>query len=122
MLAQSDLALYRDLAPSDLELNVTEATLAQMTLANNRTLRRLCEEGVKIALTDFGAACSSLEYLRTYQVARIKLSHCYLMEALGSPDRAATIHAALRLAGELGIGIIAEGLESDEQRAALAKA
>jgi diguanylate cyclase (GGDEF)-like protein/PAS domain S-box-containing protein len=109
-----------DLAPSDLELNVTEATLAQMTLAKNNTLRRLCEDGVKIALTDFGAACSSLEYLRTYRVARIKLSHPYVMDTLAGPDGGATIDAVLQLARELGIGIIAEGLESSEQRASLA--
>jgi diguanylate cyclase (GGDEF)-like protein/PAS domain S-box-containing protein len=111
-----------DLTPSDLELNVTEKTLAAMTLEKNDTLRSVCEVGVKIALTDFGSVCSSLEYLRTYGVARIKLSHPYVMDALARPDRAATIHAALRLAQELNIGIIAEGLESAEGRASLARA
>jgi diguanylate cyclase (GGDEF)-like protein/PAS domain S-box-containing protein len=110
-----------DLAPSDLELDVTEATLAHLTLAKNDTLRHVAELGVKIALADFGTECSSFEYLRAYRVGRIKMTHSFIADALIAPDRAAIIHAALRLAQELGIEIIAEGHATDEQRAYLAE-
>jgi diguanylate cyclase (GGDEF)-like protein/PAS domain S-box-containing protein len=108
-----------DLAPSDLELDVTEETLAQATLTQNNTLRRLRELGVKIAIADFGNKCSSFEYLRAYRVSRIKLSRSFISGAFVQLDRAATIHAVVQLAQEIGIGIIAEGLETEEQRALL---
>ncbi len=108
-----------DLAPSDLELDVTEETLAQATLTQNDTLRRLHELGVKIAIQDFGTKCSSLEYLRAYWVSRIKLSRSFSSGAFVRPDRAAAIRAVVQLAREIDIGIIAEGLETEDQRALL---
>jgi diguanylate cyclase (GGDEF)-like protein/PAS domain S-box-containing protein len=107
-----------DLVPSNLELDVTEQTLAQLTLAKNDALQRVCELGVKIAVADFGTECSSFEYLRLYRVTRIKMPQSFITDAVVAPDRAATIHAALRLAQEFGIEIIAEAPETDEQRAA----
>jgi diguanylate cyclase (GGDEF)-like protein/PAS domain S-box-containing protein len=104
-----------ELLPSDLELDVTEATFAQLTLASNDTLHRACKLGVKIALADVGTECSTFEYLRAYHVAHIKISDSLISDA--PPDRAATIHAALRIAQELGIDIITEGHATEEQHA-----
>jgi diguanylate cyclase (GGDEF)-like protein/PAS domain S-box-containing protein len=108
-----------DLSPSNLELDVTEETLAQATLTQNDTLRRLHELGVKIAIADFGTECSSFEYLRAYWVSRIKLSQSFISSAFVQPDRAVTIHAVVQLAREIGIGIITQGRETEEQRALL---
>jgi diguanylate cyclase (GGDEF)-like protein/PAS domain S-box-containing protein len=107
------------LAPSDLELDVTEETLAKVTLTRNDTLSRLHEFGVRIAIADFATKCSSFEYLRAYWIGRIKLSQPFISEALVDPGRAVTIHAVVQLARESGIGIITEGRETQAQRALL---
>ena len=60
------------LAPGDLELDVTESTLARVALAQNDVLERLQKMGVRIAIDDFGMEYSSLDYLKTYHVNRIK--------------------------------------------------
>jgi diguanylate cyclase (GGDEF)-like protein/PAS domain S-box-containing protein len=104
---------------SDFEFDVTEATLAQTTLSQNDVLAQLRLLGAKIAIDDFGTEYSSFDYLRTYKVNHLKIAKPYLDQAIGDPDRAATIHAILTLARELGIGVIAEGVESEEQRSFL---
>jgi EAL domain-containing protein (putative c-di-GMP-specific phosphodiesterase class I) len=107
------------LVPSDLELDVTEETLAQATLTQNDSLTRLHELGVKIAIADFGTKCSSFEYLRAYSVSRIELSQSFISDAFARPARAAAIRAVLALAKETGIGIITQGLETPDERAML---
>jgi EAL domain-containing protein (putative c-di-GMP-specific phosphodiesterase class I) len=107
------------LSGTDLEFDVTEATLAQATWTQNDVLTQLRQLGAKIAIDDFGTEYSSFDYLRTYKVNHLKIAQTYIAEAIGDPDRAATIHAILTLARELGIDVIAEGVESAEQRAFL---
>lgn len=107
------------LVPSDLELDVTEETLAQATLTHNDSLTRLHELGVKIAIADFGTKCSSFEYLRAYSVSRIELSQSFISGAFAQPERAAAIRDVVALAEETGIGIITQGLETPGERAML---
>jgi diguanylate cyclase (GGDEF)-like protein/PAS domain S-box-containing protein len=107
------------LLPSDLELDVTEETLAQATLTQNDSLTRLHELGVKIAIADFGTKCSSFEYLRAYAVSRIELSQSLISGAFAQPARAAALRAVVALAEETGIGIITQGLETPDERAML---
>ncbi|MGP6157773.1 MAG: putative bifunctional diguanylate cyclase/phosphodiesterase [Vulcanimicrobiaceae bacterium] len=108
-----------EIAPADLELDVTEETLAKTTLAQNDTLCRLHELGIKIAIADFGSKCSFFEYLRAYHMSRIKLSQSFISAAGVEPERAAMLHAALRLAEESGLSIATQGRETAEQRGAL---
>lgn len=107
------------LVPSDLELDVTEETLARATLTNNDTLHRLHELGVAIGIADFGTKCSTFEYLRAYCVSRIKLSQAFIAGASAQPDRAATIRAIVQIAAASGIGIVTQGLETKDERALL---
>ena len=107
------------LTGSDIEFDVTEATLAQATWTQNDVLVKLRQLGVRIAIDDFGTEYSSFDYLRTYAVNRLKIGPSFIDEATKHPDGAATIRAILSLARELGIEIIAEGVESEEQRSLL---
>lgn len=104
------------LAPSDLEFDVTEATLAQMTWTRNDVLPRLRELGVRIAIDDFGTEYSSFEYLRAYRVNHLKIAQSMLKSAVDDPASAATIRAIIGLAREARIGIIVEGVETQAQR------
>lgn len=107
------------LLPSDLEFDVTEATLAQTKWTQNDVLPQLRELGVKIAIDDFGTEYSSFDYLKTYRVNHLKLAQSFINDATQNPDSATTLRAIINFAREVGIGIIAEGVETQEQRASL---
>ncbi len=114
----SMLAQY-GLSPGDLELDVTESMLAQATLAQNDVLDRLRQAGVRIALDNFGAEYSTFDYLRAYRVNHLKVARKFVEKATQDPERAATIRAIIGAAREMGIQVIAEGVETQEQRALL---
>ncbi|NWB90625.1 EAL domain-containing protein [Pseudomonas agarici] len=107
------------LVPADLEFDVTEATLAQTKWTQNEVLPRLRELGVKIAIDDFGTDYSSFDYLKTYQVNHLKLAQSFIHHATQDLESAATLRAIINFAREVGIGIIAEGVETLEQRSSL---
>lgn len=107
------------LAPSDIEFDVTEATLAKAKWAHNDVLGSLRDLGVRIAIDDFGTEYSSFEYLRAYSVNHIKIAPALISNGTKDPDSAATIRAIINLAREVRIGIIVEGVETEEQRALL---
>lgn len=114
---QNSLARW-GLQPSDLELDVTEFILARTTLAQSDVLEELQRMGVCIAIDDFGAQYSSLDYLRTYHVGRLKIARP--MVAAAQEERGSSmIRAIVGLAAELGVEVVAEGVETAEQRAVL---
>ncbi|HKJ73868.1 MAG TPA: EAL domain-containing protein, partial [Alphaproteobacteria bacterium] len=107
------------LDPSDIEFDVTEAMLAQATWTQNDVLAQLRQLGCKIAIDDFGTEYSSFDYLRSYSVNHLKIAQSFINKAIEDPERAATIRAIIHLARDLGIGVIAEGVETEEQRSLL---
>ncbi len=108
-----------NLCPWDLRFDVTEATLAQTKWTHNDVLPRLRELGVKIAIDDFGTEYSSFDYLKTYRVNHLKLAQAFIDTATRDPASATTLRAIINFAREVGIGIIAEGVETQEQRSSL---
>jgi diguanylate cyclase (GGDEF)-like protein len=107
------------LSPKDLELDVTESMLAHVILHNNDVLYRLQRLGAEIAIDDFGTLYSSLDYLKTYRVNRVKIPRS-MVEA-GAKDLKASlmIWAIIDLGVELGIDVVAQGIETNAQRALL---
>ena len=110
------------LAASDLEFDVTEGTLAQLALTDNEVLPKLRELGVKIAIDDFGNQYSSFEYIRAYRVNHLKIAQSFINRSTVDPESAATIRAMVNFANDIGIGIIAQGVETEQQSALLAAA
>ena len=113
------LAKWR-LAPADLEFDLTEATLAHLTWAKNEVLPRLRELGVKIAIDDFGSEYSSFDYVRAYRVNHLKIAQSFIHKSLSDTESAATIRAIVNFARDVGIGVIAQGVETEQQSALLA--
>ena len=107
------------LSPADLQFDVTEATLAQTKWTQNDVLPKLRELGVKIAIDDFGTDYSSFYYLKTYRVNHLKLAQSLIDHASQDVESATTLRAIINFAREVGIGIIAEGVETQEQRYSL---
>jgi diguanylate cyclase (GGDEF)-like protein/PAS domain S-box-containing protein len=104
------------LRASDLELNVTELVLARATLAQSNVLEELHRLGVRIAIDDFGTENSSLDYLRTYHVTRVKIARPMVEAATSNLSEAASVRAIMGLAAELGVEVVAEGVETQAQR------
>jgi len=104
------------LAPSDLEFDVTEATLAQLTWTQNPILPQLRELGVKIAIDDFGSEYSSFDYVRAYRVNHLKIAQSFINRSTTDAESAATIRAIVNFARDIGIVVIAQGVETEQQR------
>ena len=110
------------LYPSDFEFVIAEAVLAQTRWAEDDVLPKLRELGVKIAIDDFGTEYSSIGYLRTCGVTHLKITRSLIGKVTDDSRSAATIAAIINLAREVGIGVIAEGVETEAQRSMLAAA
>jgi diguanylate cyclase (GGDEF)-like protein/PAS domain S-box-containing protein len=111
-----------NLLASDLEFDVTEATLAQLKWSQNDVLSKLRELGVKIAIDNFGSEYSSFDYVRAYQINHLKIARSFIDSSCTDPTSAAMITAIINFAREVGVGVIAQGVETDEQRALLTSA
>jgi EAL domain-containing protein (putative c-di-GMP-specific phosphodiesterase class I) len=96
--------------------------LARSTLSQSNVLDQLRRVGVGIAIDNFGSQYSSLDYLRTYRVSRLKIARGMIAAADAEPGGVAMVRAILSLAGELGINVVAEGVETDTQRKLLVQA
>ena len=103
------------LAPSRLELEITESLLLTDTDANLATLHRLKAVGIRISMDDFGTGYSSLGNLRSFPFDKIKIDQSFVKDLETNPDSAAIVRAVLSLGNSLGIGTIAEGVETNEQ-------
>jgi diguanylate cyclase (GGDEF)-like protein/PAS domain S-box-containing protein len=114
-----DILAKSKLSGDDLELDVTEATLAQLKWTHNDVLTQLCRLGVKIAIDDFGTEYSSFDYLKSYNVNHLKIARSLIAKAVSEPERADMIRVMIAMARQLGISVMAEGVETDEQRALL---
>ncbi len=113
-------ALERNaLAPEHLELEITERALMEDTEGNLAILRDLKQLGVKISIDDFGVGHASLGYLRRFAFDEIKLDRSFVAALEHDPSAAAIVRATLGLGHSLGLGAVAEGVESAEQLAML---
>ena len=104
-----------DINPGNLELELTESVLMEATQRHSNTLEKMRQLGVKIAIDDFGTGYSSLKYLTSYPVNRLKLAPEFVFRVMVDYRKAAVVRAAIRLASELGLEVIAEGVETEAQ-------
>jgi diguanylate cyclase (GGDEF)-like protein len=107
------------LSPTDLELDVTESMFAHVILHNNDVLYRLQRLGVEIAIDDFGTLYSSLDYLKTYRVNRVKIPRSMIEAGTKDLGSSLMIWAIIDLGKKLGIDVVAQGIETKAQRALL---
>ena len=93
--------------------------LLQHDEANLATLHRLKKLGVSIVLDDFGTGYSSLTYLHMFPFDKIKIDRSFVHKLTSSSECAAIVCAVIGLGASLGIGTVAEGVETGEQCALL---
>jgi EAL domain-containing protein (putative c-di-GMP-specific phosphodiesterase class I) len=103
------------LPPSRLELELTESVLMQGGEPALNKLRELGALGVKVAIDDFGTGYSSLAYLRQFTVDRVKIDQSFVRDVPGNADAEAIVAAIVAMGLNLGLRIIAEGVETEAQ-------
>ena len=97
------ILLETGLAPSRLELEITEGVLIEDFDRGLALLRRLKALGVRIAMDDFGSGYSSLTYLQAFPFDKIKIDRAFVMNLGSNPQSAAIIRAVIRLGHGLGV-------------------
>ncbi len=107
------------IAANQLELELTESVLMETTQRNSAIFEQLRRIGIRLAIDDFGTGYSSLDYLRAFHVARLKIDRRFIKDVTTNPDDAIIVRATISLAHELGIEVVAEGVETAEQQAFL---
>jgi diguanylate cyclase (GGDEF)-like protein/PAS domain S-box-containing protein len=106
--------------PSRLTLEITEGVA--MAAAAAKALRRLHEIGVRLALDDFGTGYSSLLYLMRLPVNEIKIDRSFVSALATDPDSGAIVRSAVGLGHNLGLRVVAEGLQDRMAEAVLVEA
>ncbi len=101
---------------SCLELELTEGILMHHTEENLATLKAFKTMGVRIAIDDFGTGYSSLGYLQRFPVDVLKIDRSFVMDLPASVGSIAIVDAIVTLAHGLGLEVVAEGVETVEQR------
>ena len=116
-LAQQVANTLRDtqLAPEQLELEVTESAIMEDPESADIVLRQLREMGVRIAVDDFGTGYSSLARLRSLTLDKLKIDQSFISNLLDAKEDQAIVCAILALGASIGVEVQAEGIETAEQ-------
>jgi diguanylate cyclase (GGDEF)-like protein len=118
----ADLVAKTGIDPTRFELEITEGLLLGDDDQTHEALRRIRSMGFRIALDDFGTGYSSLSYLQRYPIDKIKIDRSFITNLGVDHDAEAVVAAIVKLARALGLSVIAEGVETEAQRARLTAA
>jgi diguanylate cyclase (GGDEF)-like protein len=110
-----EILLEAGLAPSRLELEITETAIIEDKVRALHTLREIKALGVAIALDDFGTGYSSLDTLRSFPFSKIKLDKTFMRDVETNAQSKAIVRAVLALGKSLEVPILAEGVETADQ-------
>jgi diguanylate cyclase (GGDEF)-like protein/PAS domain S-box-containing protein len=101
--------------PSLIELEVTESVIIEGAGEATSALDELAALGVGIAIDDFGTGYSGLAYLKRLPIDTVKIDQSFVRDLTTDPDDAAIVTAILAMAKSLGVDVVAEGVETEEQ-------
>ena len=109
------------ISPLFLELELTESAIMQNIDSSVEILNSLKAMGIQISIDDFGTGYSSLSYLRRFPIDYIKIDRSFIVNFTSNSDDRAIVTAIIAMARSLGLKIIAEGVETEEQLAILSE-
>ncbi len=111
----SELIIKNGFSPHCLELEMTETTLFGSQQQTTDSIERLCDLGIGFALDDFGRGPSSPRDLNRYPLQRIKIDRKCIRRIISSPVDRALVRAVITIAHTLGIRVLGQGIESQDQ-------
>ncbi|ABB45277.1 diguanylate cyclase/phosphodiesterase [Sulfurimonas denitrificans DSM 1251] len=102
--------------PKDLEIEITEGLIMKHSLHVTSTLNAIRELGISISVDDFGTGYSSLSYLKRLPIDKLKIDRSFVKDLPHDKDDIAIVKTIIALANNLSLELIAEGVETKEQR------
>ena len=105
-----------DLAPQRIQIELTETAIIDDVERADQNLKILRAAGVRVALDDFGTGYSSLVYLNQFAIDCIKIDKSFVDNVTRDRQSAVIVASVARLAASLGMSVVAEGVETEEQR------
>ena len=103
------------LSPSSLWLEITESVVVENVEAAAETCKRLRRLGVGLSIDDFGTGYSSLSSLHSFPISTLKIDGSFVSRMDGDNENTEIIRTIMSLAGNLGMDVVAEGVETLEQ-------
>jgi diguanylate cyclase (GGDEF)-like protein/PAS domain S-box-containing protein len=108
-----------NLEPHRLKLEIAETVLMDDPHYNAGLVRDLSELGVQVQIDDFGTGYSSLAYLDRFNIDTLKIDRSFISNVSLAGEKSVVVQAIIKLARDLGIRVIAEGVETEEQSESL---
>jgi EAL domain-containing protein (putative c-di-GMP-specific phosphodiesterase class I) len=102
--------------PAPLDIEITEGVLMQKTDEVIEKLKKIRQMGVRVAIDDFGTGYSSLRYLARLPIDTLKIDRSFVMAMTENADDMAIVSSIISLAHGLDLNVVAEGVETEEQR------
>ncbi|HSO58369.1 MAG TPA: EAL domain-containing protein, partial [Paenisporosarcina sp.] len=106
--------LETGLPPQSLELEITES-MTMDVIRSTSVLEELSEIGIQIAIDDFGTGYSSLNYLKNFQIHRLKIDRSFIRDMMSGNKGEKIVGTIISIAHALNLKVIAEGVETEEQ-------
>ena len=115
-----DVLQSTGLPPDQLELELTERTLMKDSDGSIEILETLRSHGIRVAIDDFGTGYSSLSYLTRFPIDVLKIDRAFVTDVHENQERAAIVRAIVAMSKSLGLHIVAEGVETEDELGFLA--
>lgn len=105
-----------DVPPAMVEIEITEGVLLESSAEARTCLEAVRADGVSVAIDDFGAGHASFQYLRDFPIRKLKIDQMFVRQLVLNSSDAVIVQAIATLARSLGLDLVAEGIETVEQR------
>jgi EAL domain-containing protein (putative c-di-GMP-specific phosphodiesterase class I) len=104
-----------NLLNTNLKIEITESTLIEKTSISNQILSELSAQNIQICIDDFGTGYSSLSYLHQFPIHTLKIDRSFISQLRNDAGDGEIVKAIIILGINLGLNVIAEGIETEEQ-------
>ncbi|MCB1772582.1 MAG: EAL domain-containing protein [Gammaproteobacteria bacterium] len=105
-----------DITPNDLILEITETAIASSNTQQRRHLHALSERGFKLSIDDFGTGFTSFKSIREWRPSELKIDRLFVHDVKDGSSDASIIESIVTLAKSLGVRLVAEGIETADER------